>query len=271
MTKSIKLDSLNIYPVKSLGGINLLQSKAEMRGLKYDRRFMLVDDQGRFLSQREHARLTLLGTRIEGDRLIIFEKNSPLNQNSTSLIPNSGNTINVKIWNDTAEALLASEATNLWISEFLQSNARLVYMPDTSTRQVDPERVAEKIDVGFADAYPYLLINRASVDQVSDKAGEKIPLDRFRGNLVVSGAEAFAEDRWERIRIGKTIFRLVKPCARCVVTTIDQHTAKKGKQPLKSLAEFRKQGNKILFGINLICEQYGKIEVGAEVEVLSSH
>jgi len=248
------LTSIFIYPVKSLAGIPLHQALVQPRGLQYDRRWMLVDEQGRFVSQREVAGLTALGAAIEPPFLVIFSKNNPRRRIHLPLSPPVAEMpeIAVDIWNDRCTARLYAPDVNDWFSDTLGCPLRLVYMPDSSWRPTDPDYAPEGIPVSFADGYPYLLISQASLDDLNGRLATPLPMNRFRPNFVYSGGEAYEEDGWRDFSIGNVHFQGVKTCARCIIPTTDQDTGQRTAEPLKTLATYRQQGHRILFGQNVV-------------------
>jgi uncharacterized protein YcbX len=262
------LSEINIYPIKSLKGISLENSPVEKRGLQFDRRWMLVDADKRLITQREVPGMALMGVSVGKDRLAVrFEDRSI----DIPMAPTPGKSDDVGIWKNIVPADVYDRETNAWFSQALGVNCRLVAMPETTRRPIDPEYAIRPDDVvSFADGYPFLLISEASLAELNSRLEVPVPMNRFRPNFVVSGSGPFEEDGWKIIRIGNTVFHVVKPCARCVLTTIDQSTGiKDGKEPLKTLAEFRTEDGKVLFGQNLIAENVGgSIKVGEEVEVL---
>ncbi|MCC5932464.1 MAG: MOSC domain-containing protein [Cyclobacteriaceae bacterium] len=264
------LKELYVYPVKSLAGINLNAALAGERGLLHDRRFMLIDENGLFISQREHASMALFAVEQLQDQLKIFHRQKTEDCVFVKSEYYEGEATEVQIWDDQCKAIIMPASVNDWFSDKLKMNCRMVYMPEDSIRLADPDYVPETNKVSFADAFPYLLVTSASLHQVSEKAGQTMDVSRFRPNLVIDNDIPFEEDSWKKIAIGECVFRIVKPCARCVVTTIDQQTSKKGKEPLQSMAGYRKKGNKILFGQNLIAENYGWISIGDKIEILET-
>lgn len=234
------------------------------RGLRYDRRWMLVDENGMFFTQRKLPQLTQIHTRFEGDRVVAEAPN----QRSIVLPTTSAERMSVQVWEDTVDALVADAATNAWFSQALGRTCRLVWMDEMSRRPVDPEYGKATDEVSFADGYPLLVTNETSLADLNARMAEPLPMNRFRPNVVVTGAEAWAEDRWSRLRIGDAWFEGVKPCARCVVTTTDQETGARAKEPLRTLATFRKYRNGVYFGQNLIPINEAVIRVGDPVEVL---
>jgi uncharacterized protein YcbX len=248
------LTSIFIYPIKSIGGIALREAVVQPRGLQYDRRWMLVDEQGRFVSQREVAGLVLLGTAIEPPFLVVFSKNNPRHRIHLPLLPPVSEMpeIPVNIWDDHCVAHLYAPDVNDWFSKTLGCPLRLVYMPDSSWRAADPKYAPEDVPVSFADGYPFLLISQASLDDLNGRLGTPLPMNRFRPNFVYSGGGAYEEDGWSDFLIGDVPFRGVKTCARCIIPTTDQDTGQRDAEPLKTLATYRKQGSRILFGQNVV-------------------
>lgn len=268
------LSEINIYPVKSLAGISLRESKIERRGLQFDRRWMLIDENNKFLTQREFPKMATIQTEILSDGLQVSNSGSGL---KIAFEPQTGETQTVKIWSSRCKAQIYETAVNEWFSDVLEMNCRLALMPEETERKVNYFYAVRKDDhVSFADGYPFLLIGENSLADLNSRLAESVPMNRFRPNLVVSGSECFAEDGWKKIKIGETIFHIVKPCARCVITTVEQTSGEKdGKEPLKTLADFRTPKRsvkkKILFGQNLIAEnERGIVRVGDKVEILET-
>lgn len=262
----VHLSGLYVYPIKSAGGILLEASEVEGRGLRHDRRWMLVDEAGRFLSQRRFPRMALIGVRIEPDHLIVDAPDMPSLE--VPLQPPEGKLELARVWKDLVQVSALSDAANRWFGEFLGVRCTLVYLPDESVRPVDPAYARMGDRVGLADGFPFLLISEASLSDLNSRLQRPVPMNRFRPNLVVRGCEPFAEDGWNLVRIGRITLRVVKPCARCRVTTVDQATATTGKEPLRTLAGFRRVGNKVLFGQNLIHDNTGALRTGDPVEIL---
>jgi uncharacterized protein len=265
---AMHLSGLYVYPIKSMGGIPLEAWDVDGRGLRYDRRWMLVDEDGWFISQRELPRMALIGVRIEPDRLVVVAPGMPLLE--LSLGTTTGKTIPARIWDDVVEASPVGDDADRWFGEFLGVRCRLVFLPDESVRPVDPDYGETGDQVGLADGFPFLLISEASLADLNARLEQPLPMNRFRPNLVIGGCEPFAEDGWSRVRIGSITFRVVKPCSRCAITTVDQTTVVAGKEPLRTLARFRKVGNKVLFGQNLIHDGTGTLLTGDPVEILQT-
>ncbi|MGM9477245.1 MOSC domain-containing protein [Pedobacter sp. GSP4] len=261
------LSEINIYPIKSLGGFSVKQAQLEERGLQYDRRWMLVDETGIFITQRKHFELALLQVAVVDERLVVSHKKQPEKQISFGLEENTGTTFPVVIWNDSATGLEVSETVSAWFSDFLKFKVRLVKMPQSEKRMVDQEYASAGEIVSFADGYPCLLIGQSSLNGLNEKLAEEIRMDRFRPNLVFTGGTAHIEDRFKQFYIGHTLFSAVKPCARCVLITIDQQSGEKGQEPLRTLAAYRTIGKKIMFGQNLLHHQLGILRVGDELRV----
>jgi uncharacterized protein YcbX len=261
------LSEIYIYPVKSLGGISLNESDITARGLKYDRRWLLVDDEGRFITQRTYPQMALISVELREQSLEFKHK-----KNGASLSINIKNVhqdkAEVVIWDDKVIANYVSKEVDEWLNDMLNVKCRMVFMPDDSKRLVDNRFARRNEIVSFADAYPFLLIGQSSLDELNSRLIEKLPVNRFRPNLVFSGGHPFDEDRIKRFAIGKIAFYPVKPCARCVVTTIDQENAVKNDEPLKTLAAYRMFNDKVLFGQNLLHEGNGIIKVGDELKIL---
>lgn len=264
------VQDLYIYPVKSLGGIRKERAVVFERGFEHDRRWMLVDEEGKFISQRSHAQLAVLQTRLTEHELIVSHRFNEYDQIVLPLVPSDEeDVIEVQVWNDRIKAVHIDRRIDEWFSEHLKKDCRFVFLPYWSERFVDSYYTSnQSLQVSFADAFPYLLIGQASLDDLNSRLTEPVPMNRFRPNIVVSGSNAFEEDTWKEIRIGEIRFRVSKPCARCIVTTIDQETSVKGTEPLATLAQYREVGNKVMFGQNLVALNKGVIHIGDEVEIL---
>ena len=266
----LKISALYIYPIKSLGGIALDTAALTDRGLQHDRRWMLIDVNNRFLSQRENAQMALLKTALSDDGVVV----SYTPDNTSIIIPffsQSEEILEVTVWDDTCNALLVSSHIDEWFSEKLNLPARLVYMPDDSLRQTDPRYTSQGSITSFSDAYPMLIIGQASLDDLNTRLPDALPINRFRPNIVFTGGEAYSEDTMKQINVNNIDMYGVKLCARCVMTTIDQNSAKKGKEPLKTLAKYRLKNNKIYFGQNLTHANEGILNVGDAIRVLEVH
>lgn len=266
------ISEINIYPVKSLKGISLSESFIEQKGLQFDRRWLLVNDKNEFLTQRDFPKMATLEVDVLENGLKISGRKDFL---EIPFEPCEKKTASVKIWSSRVRALVYEKNINDWFADVLQTDCKLVLMPEEAKRKVNYFYAVHKDDaVSFADGYPFLLVGENSLNDLNSRLDESVPMNRFRPNFVVAGSEAFDEDHWKKIKIGDAIFHVVKPCGRCVITTIDQETGIfTGKEPLKTLATYRipkrSVKRKILFGQNLIAETVGvKIRVGDAVEVL---
>jgi uncharacterized protein YcbX len=264
-----RVAALYHYPIKSCAGTRLAAGVVGRRGFAGDRALMLVDPEGRFLTQREFPRMALIAPRLDGETLTVEAPGmSPL----TVVATDDGPRAKVVVWRDRCTAIDQGDAAAAWFGAFLGAPCRLARMADDFVRRVDG-RYARRPDdqTGFADGYPFLLISEASLDDLNGRLASPLPMNRFRPNIVVTGCPPFAEDRWKRIQLGPVVFDLVKPCARCVITTTDQTTAERGKEPLRTLATYRRRRDgKVLFGQNLLHEGEGVIRAGDAVEILSS-
>ena len=267
----LKLSEIYIYPIKSLGGIRLDATNITTRGLENDRRFMLVDENGRFLSQREYTQLAIFKTEIEGEYLKITHKKDGQTI-KVNLSPSSQSIpIQVTIWDDETTAIEVSQEASNWFTQALGIPTRLVYMHEESQRKVESNYALTGDEItSFSDGYPILIIGQSSLDDLNNRLENPVNINRFRPNLVFTDGEPFEEDAWHEFTVGDVRFFGVKPCARCIMTTIDQETGeKKGKEPLLTLNKYRKAGNRILFGQNVLISQLGTVSIGDDVTVLS--
>jgi len=264
----IYLSGLYIYPIKSIAGISLKESFAGERGLEYDRRWMLIDENKQFITQRKYHEMALINLKLEGDHMILSHPSKEIGEVKIPTKINEGSRIQSDIWNDNVEVIWPKLVADSWFSEVLNIKCRLVYLPDDSKRQIDPNYIPTPMNTSLSDGYPYLLTNIKSLDDIREKTGIGLEMKRFRPNLVVTTESAFDEDNWKQLKIGDLVFEMVKPCARCVMTTIDPDTGMTGKEPLKTLATYRKQNGKVLFGQNVIVKSEGVIRVGDEIVVI---
>jgi uncharacterized protein YcbX len=265
----LQVTELFIYPIKSLAGIPVTSAEVTSRGFKHDRRWMLVDGQNRFLTQREHPQMALIKVNIQSDGLLVS-----YHANGSLKIPFAYDTLSkhdVVIWDDTCIGVYVGDEFDEWFTTILGIPCRLIYMPDDSEREVDQRYAQPGMITSFADAYPFLLIGQASLDDLNKRLPAALPMDRFRPNIVFTGGDAFSEDLMEHINIAGINFYGAKLCARCIMTTIDQQTGLKAKEPLKTLATYRLKNNKILFGQNLVHQGEGFVTVGDTLSVLSTH
>jgi uncharacterized protein YcbX len=262
----MKLQDIYIYPIKSLGGIRLQEATAEIRGFQWDRRWMLVDENGSFLSQRTIHRMSLLQVCLEPEGLRVVHKHQPELTHWIPLEPETNKFIPVSIWKDSVIGQQVNQESNVWFSQMLQFPCRLVHMPIATERNIDIKYSENQETVSFADAMPYLIIGQSSLDDLNERLSAPVPMDRFRPNLVFSGGEPYREDNWKKVKIGDCLFKITKPCSRCVMTTVDQKTAITGKEPLKTLAQYRTVDKKVIFGQNMISLTTGRLRVGDVVQ-----
>jgi uncharacterized protein YcbX len=249
----MRVQSLFIYPVKSLSGIEVSSLELDEFGPAGDRRWMLVNDQGQFITQRQEPLLAKVVTRLGPEGVEID-------------IPGQGD---ITVWRDTVKAVTGPEEADEAISRYIGRSLRFVHMPDDSFRRVDPVRVPENRRVGFADGFPLLITNQASLDELNSRLDNAVEMRRFRPNVVISGAEAWSEDRWQSVRVGETRFTISKPCSRCVMTTVDPDTGLKDTdaEPLRTLSRYRKTVDGVIFGQNAVHQGYGRLSVGDAVEI----
>ncbi len=265
------LSALYRYPVKSCKAESLQQASFDELGLTGDRRWMLVDESnGRFFTQRAMPHMSQLSVRCNGDGGVtlsapgITELDVPVPQDLEA------NLRGVTVWRDTLRVPDAGNEAARWVSEFIGTPTRMVHIPKERARWLPSGYGTVDDKVGFADGFPLLLIGQASLDDLSAKLGRSLEMLRFRPNLVVEGAEAFAEDRWKRVRIGDMEFRLLSGCSRCILITIDPATGERSedREPLSTLKRYREKEGQVLFGQNMVNDGPGILGVGMQIEVL---
>ncbi|MGW7518529.1 MOSC domain-containing protein [Streptomyces sp. NPDC054796] len=275
--RSPRLAALHVYPVKALGGTAPAGATVEPWGLAEDRRWLLSTPDGRkLLTQREQPRLALASAEPlpDGAVRLTAPGMEPL---EVAVPPVGRETTVVAVWHSKVEAVPAAEAASAWLSAYLDTEVRLVHLDAPEHRRpIDPRYAEPGETVSFADGFPLLLTTVSSLDALNsliaqgDHADEgPLPMNRFRPSLVIEGTPPWAEDEWRRIRVGEVTFRVAKPCGRCVVTTTDQSTAERGKEPLRTLARHRRFGDHLVFGQNLIPERTGRVRSGDSFEVLA--
>jgi uncharacterized protein YcbX len=228
---------------------------------------MITDVAGRFLTLREHPEMTRLHTAIEEDVLIIFDAKDPADRISTPLHPAPSAAMSVQIWDDTVTAWICEKTTSDWLSEKLGQPVVLVYMPHESRRPVDPAYAPPGSITAFTDGYPLLIIGQSSLDELNSRLDLPVDMLRFRPNIVFTGGTPFVEDHFARITIAGIPMLGVKRCARCVVTTIDPATGDAGPEPLRTLSTYRRHGNKVDFGMNLVTAGTGTLRIGDEIRL----
>lgn len=271
---SPELSAVHIHPVKSLAACTVGEAAVEPWGLDGDRRWMLVDHSGRVVTQRQQPRMALISaTPAPGGGIVMA---APGGAALNVEVPEPRETTGVVLHRSRLDVVEAARSAHAWLGEYLGADVRLVHLDAPDRRRlIDPAYARPGETVSLADGFPLLLTTLASLDALNsliaagDHPGEgPLPMNRFRPNAVVAGTAAWAEDDWSRIAIGEVTFRVVKPSARCVVTTTDQHTARRGAEPLRTLARHRRSGKDLLFGQNLIPDTAGVIRVGDRVRVL---
>jgi uncharacterized protein YcbX len=260
----LTVSDLYIYPVKSLGGFSLPAAMLTDRGFKYDRRWMLIDENNRFISQREVPAMAFLQTDIQEENLLITNKQTA-DLIMIPFAPLSAATMMVTVWDDTCVAQHVSDEADAWFSRQLNMSCRLVYMPDSTKRTVDQEYAHNREITSFSDGYPLLIIGQSSLDDLNSRLATHLPMNRFRPNIVFTGGLPFQEDNMKQFSIGDIQFFGVKRCARCVITTIDQESGVKAKEPLKTLSTYRAENQKIYFGQNLLFNGSGTIRIGDRI------
>ncbi|MEM1114122.1 MAG: MOSC N-terminal beta barrel domain-containing protein [Pseudomonadota bacterium] len=266
MTGDITLSDIHIYPIKSCAGIALTETHLDRFGPVGDRRWMIVDGRGAFLTQRSHARLCLIKPRVMsgGLSLQIGERRIDVAEPGEDAPQR-----HVVVWEDSVPARYAGPEVDAALTDFLDVECHLVFMPEDSYRRVDGLYATGGETVSFADGFPLLLISSASLAALNDRLSAPVPMDRFRPNLVVDGCEAFAEDRWQRIRIGAQELTVAKACSRCVIPSIEQTTAERDSEILRTLAAFRRREGAVYFGQNLLYDSLGSLAVGQSIEVIA--
>ena len=262
------LSEIFIHPVKSMGGISVDSAVVTERGLQNDRRWLLVDENNVFITQRILPEMALISTSINNGFVQLKHKTKNIEPVSFPQEINEGENINVQIWKDNCIVLHYKAALDNWLSDIFKIKCKLVYMPGTTKRRIDKSYAFNNELVSFADGFPFLIIGQPSLDDLNYKLNKSIPIVRFRPNFVFTGGKAFEEDNFKKIKIGDIIFDIVKPCARCVITTTDQETTKRNKEPLLTLSSYRMVNNKVMFGQNLIHHNIGKVSVGDEIIIL---
>ncbi|MFO8140339.1 MAG: MOSC domain-containing protein [Marinobacter sp.] len=260
----MRVHSLYLYPVKSLSGVKVSSLDLDDFGPVGDRRWMLVNDQDEFVTQRQLPRLARIATGL-GEQGVQVD------------IPGEGGfglkpgleKVAVRIWRDRVDAMVGSEQANAAVSRYCEQSLRFVYMPDDTFRRVDPERVVAQKRVGFADGFPFLLTNQASLDELNSRLEHPVDMRQFRPNIVISGAEPWAEDRWQWVTLGAARLKVVKPCSRCVMTTVDPDAGTKdpGTEPLRTLSTYRKTQDGVIFGQNVVHLNGDRLSVGDAVVI----
>ena len=263
----IHLSGIFTYPLKSARGIAANSANLDRFGLHGDRRYMLVDPAGRFVTARRVPRLSLIEATPTPSGLTIHLPDG--SERDVEVNPAAPPRL-VEVWGDTVEACQVSPSVDAWLSGWLEKEVSLVHMPETTYRRVDERFAGREDTVSFADGFSLLLISQGSLDALNHRLEEPVGMDRFRPNLVVDGCAPFAEDQWRQIRIGECTFDIVKPCGRCVMVNVDPTTGQTSREPLRTLSTFRARDREVLFGQNLVHRTMGAIEVGATVRIMDA-
>ncbi len=258
----MQVKDIYIYPVKSLGGVRVSSAEVREKGFALDRRWMLVDEKGMFMTQRKIHHMALLQVVLEPQGLKVFHKQDKDMSITVPFDVDHFKKGRVQIWDDEVNAYSFGKEINQWFSDALGQKCMLVHMKETTDRKVEHQYRNHNEQVSFADAMPFLLIGQASLEDLNSRLTNPIGMERFRPNFVIEGGQPFEEDGWKALRIGNIRFRVTKPCARCVMTTVDQDSGKRGKEPLATLASFRNVGGKVLFGQNMVAYGRGVVKVG---------
>jgi uncharacterized protein len=267
------VSALHIYPVKGGRVIDLASAEVMSMGLAHDRQWMIVDSVGQFLTQRDTPELAQLETAVDAAWGLTLSVAGHFSAHVD--IPLAGPQKTVTVWKSTLDAVPAGAAISRLLSDWLGKTVELVRFPAHPERFSNSVWAGENAPVGFADAYPILVALDASLADLNDRMAAPVPMSRFRPNIVIAGAAAWADDSWHRVRIGQVELELVKPCDRCLVTTTDQTSGRRlGPEPLTTLAKFRRSATDgiggVLFGTNAVPHQLGLISVGDAVEVLET-
>ncbi len=262
------VSQLFIYPIKSLGGIPLQHASVTDRGFQHDRRWMLVNMNNYFLSQRDLPQMALLQVELKSDGLKVYHKEKTHLQITIPFDFEIGEVAEVGIWEEKCPVQFVSKEADEWFTKMLDFKCRLVYMPDSTNLLVDEGYATNQEINSLSDGYPFLIIGQSSLDELNAKLSQHLPINRFRPNIVISGGAAHEEDCLEYFMINKIDFYGVKLCGRCMITTINQENNQRSKEPLKTLATYRTKDNQIYFGQNLLHHGTGTISIGDALEVI---
>ena len=261
----LRLSGLIYYPIKAAAGTSVEAWDVDDFGLRLDRRWMVVDSGGHFITQRDCPRLALVKPEIcDGSLVVQAPGTDPL---IVPLEPEETKPFTVRVWDDTCESLWLGPEPAAWFSRYLGFSSGLVYMGAHQIRPVDPDYAPQATRVSFADAFPFLLISEESLGDLNGRLGQPLPMNRFRPNLVIEGGGPFVEDSLREFVVNGIRFQVVKPCDRCVVTTTDQETAERGVEPLRTLATYRRTAGKVYSGQNVVHQGTGRLQVGASLRV----
>jgi uncharacterized protein YcbX len=263
----MRVEALFVHPIKSCSGIAVERAQVTPRGLANDRRWMVVDEAGRFLTQRVLPRMALV-------RLSLHEQGLRVGFDESESLPlpflfSNGRSVEIEVWKHRGVAV-RHEAGSDWFTRVLARPVQLVCMPDGLVRPVESRGARAGDQVSFADAYPLLVTNSASLEDLNLRSNFRSDVRRFRPNVVVSGAPAWVEDDWRLLRVGSVPLRLATACARCSIPGLDPDSGVATQEPLRTLATFRKRDHEIYFGVNAIPDGVGELRVGDSVDVIDS-
>lgn len=262
MAEKFRLTEIWIYPVKSLGGLRLKEAEVLPKGLAFDRRWMLMDEDGIFMTQRVYPEMARYEVQLHSGQLLVRYDGEQI------MIPFEveGEVSETKVWDDPVKVQEVNATVSEWFSHRLDKKVKLVFFPEKNERLVDPRYAREKENVSLADGYPLLMIGEASLEDLNQKLKKTVLMNRFRPNIVIAGTRPYEEETWKDFRIGDVHLRGAKPCTRCVMTTVDQERGiRTGPEPLATLATYRKVNNKVLFGQNVLVKTTGYLREGDEI------
>lgn len=262
----LTISSLAIYPVKSMRQVCVESATIDMGGLKNDRRWMVVDALGNMVTQRQQSRLCLIQPELIDGGICLHTPTMP---DIDVRVPRDDDSVRVSVWNDTCNAIDAGDEVCLWLSQFLGITSRLVYFPENEARVVDQTYANADDRTAFSDGFPVLLLTQASLDDLNSRLDNPVPMARFRPNIVISGSLPYEEDEWKLLQLGDFKLRIVKPCSRCVIPSIDINSAERTGEPTRTLSRYRRIDNEILFGQNAIIDGAGELQTGMSVEIIS--
>jgi len=265
----LNVSELSIYPVKSAKGLSLQSMHLNRQGPECDRRWMVIDKNQVFVTQRKFPKMCLISTELVNGELFISADDS-----SRCKVPAGGSKLtSSSVWGTVVSGEDCGDEAAQWVSEFLDKQCRVIYMDDDYARLVDPNFARQNQTVAFADGFPLLVTTQASLDDFNAKlltqeSQLEIGMERFRPNIVISGNDAWAEDHWQRIAIGDIELSLVKPCSRCIMPSVNPMTSEKQMEVNHALLKYRRRDKKTYFGQNALYETLGTIRVGDAVRVL---
>ncbi len=263
------LTEIWVYPIKSLPGIRVSSAMVVEKGLQGDRRFMLVDENNTFMTQRKFPQMALFDISIDEQIIRVRSKsNDRLNTLFIGYETSSEERIKTFVWDDEVEVVEVSPASSKWFSEALRMHCKLVFFPEKNARRIDPQYVKEDHHVSLADGYPFLIIGKSSLTDLNQRVGYELSMKRFRPNFVFERGAPYEEDEWHNFGVGLVRFAGVKPCSRCAITTVDPETGIKGEEPLRTLSTYRRRDGEVYFGQNVIALNQGEIKQGDEIHLL---